>query len=283
MLKRNLLLLLAIQIIVIINTAWLSFTDILIEATWYNNMLLITSFSFEIIYFLLRLFTANSSYFSSFKVKTNLLSKQLETQIEHYKNYEEQVINFNKFKHDYDKVMSAINNLLKLKQYDAIEQILKDYSKELEVTLESRKNYSNNMILDALLNDYSKRFIRLGSTFNASTYIKLGRMTELDLIKLFYNILENALEAIEKVDIEKRRMDIKSEILENYVKISFVNTTIKETIVTDKTSKRDKKNHGFGNQIINDILTSYDGFVNAFVTNTEDIPYYNLEIFLPLE
>src|SRR5690606_9643383 len=245
MLKRNLLLLLAIQLIVIINTAWLSFTDITIETTWYNNMLLITSFSFEIIYFLLRLFTANSSYFSSFKVKTNLLSKQLETQIEHYKNYEEQVINFNKFKHDYDKVMSAINNLLKLKQYDAIQEILSDYSKELEVTLETRKNYSNNMILDALLNDYSKRFARLESSFDANTYIKLGSMTELDLIKLFYNILENSLEAIEKVDVPLRKMEIKSEILENYVKISFVNTTIKETVVTDKTTKRDKKNHGY--------------------------------------
>lgn len=282
MLKRNLLLLLSIQIILIVNMAWLSFTDILVDTNWYNNMLMITSLSFEVIYFLLRLFTANSSYFSSYKAKTNILSKQLEIQIEHYKNYEEQMLNFSKFKHDYDKVISAIMNLLSLKQYDAIEKILKDYSKDLEVMFENRKNYSNNLILDALLNDYAKRFFKINSKFESSAFIKIDDMSELDLIKLFYNILENAYEALLKVDASLRTLEIKSERVQGYIKISFMNTTDKMLDLSEKTSKRDKKNHGFGKSIIDDILSNHDGFSNAFITTNENVYYYHLEIFLPL-
>lgn len=281
LLKRNLLLLISIQLILILNMAWLSFTEITIESVWYNQMLLITSFSFEIIYFLLRLFTANSSYFSSFKVKTDLLSKQLTRQIEHYRNYEEQMIGFSKFKHDYDKIIKTITNLLSLKQYDAIQEILKDYNKGLELMLDTRKNYSNNIILDALLNDYARRFMRVQTKFDSSAYIKLGTMTELDLIKLFYNILENALEAVQKVDESIRIMEIKSEMVEDYIKISFVNTTDNKTILTDKTTKLDRQNHGFGKSIINDVLTLYNGFSNAFVTVKDDVSFYHLEIFLP--
>lgn len=282
-LKRNLLLLISIQIIIILNFAWLSFTNIAVDTSWYNNMLLITSLSLEIIYFLLRLFTASSSYFSSYKLHTELLSKQLSSQIEHYKTYEEQMKNFAKFKHDYDKVFSSITNLLALKNYEAIEKILSDYSDELQLMMISHKNYSNNLILDALLNDYTKRFTRIQTEFVSNTYIKFGSMTDLKLIKLFYNILENAYEALLKVEASHRTMEIKSEILDNYLKISFVNTTNQMIDTGDKTSKIDKRNHGFGLSIINNILIEHDGFSNSFITLTDDVPYYHLEIFLPLD
>lgn len=283
LLKRNLLLLITIQIILIINVAWLSFTNITIDIVWYNSMLLITSFSFEIIYFLLRLFTANSSYFSSYKVHTETLRKQLASQIDHYKSYEEQMIGFAKFKHDYNKILNSISSLLAIKNYDAVEDILKDLNTDLDHLMQGHKNYSNNLILDALLNDYAKRFKRIDTHFEASTYIKIGNMTELKLIKLFYNILENAYEALLKVDPKNRLMKINSEIINSYAKISFVNTTVDTNNLTNKTSKKDIINHGFGLSIIRDILEEYDGFSNNFLTITDDGTYYNLEIFLPIE
>ena len=195
-LKRNLLLIISIQLILIINMIWISVSNYNIPYVWYNNVLLLISFSVEIIYFLLRLFTANSSYFSSYKVHTNTLKKQLTFQLEHYKNYEEQMENFLKFKHDYDKVLSGIANLLVLKDYDSIKEIVADSSSELSQLNFNYKTYSNNLILDALLNDYAKRFERINAKFNSLTYINMININELRLIKLFYNILENAYEAL---------------------------------------------------------------------------------------
>ncbi|HHW79339.1 MAG TPA: hypothetical protein GX742_00895, partial [Acholeplasmataceae bacterium] len=77
---------------------------------------------------------------------------------------------------------------------------------------------------------------------------------------------------------------IKSEILNDYIKISFINTTGDNLINTNvKTSKLDNINHGFGKSIINDILLEYNGFSNVFITNELGINYYNFELFLPLE
>lgn len=282
LLKRNLLFIISIQIIILINMAWLSFTDVLVDANWYNLMLLITSFSFEIIYFLLRLFTANSSYFSSFKMRSDLLSKQLTNQIEHYKSYEERMRLFNQFKHDNQKVLASITQLMHLKEYDAIEQILKSYDQEFNRLFE-RQTYSNNLILDALLNDYANRFEKIGTKFSARTYIKLNQLEELDLIKLFYNILENAHEALLEVDTSLRSIEINSEIVKSYLKITFVNTTIQTTIPLNKTIKADKENHGFGLSIIKDIIEKQEGFFNNFILLENNIPYYHLEIFLPLD
>lgn len=282
LLKRNLLFIISIQLIVLINMAWLSFTNVLVDVSWYNSMLIITSFSFEIIYFLLRLFTANSSYFSSFKMRSELLSKQLINQIDHYKAYEEQMNHFNKFKHDNQKVFTSITHLIQLKEYAAIEQILKEYDTEFS-SLSVNQTYSNNLILDALLNDYAKRFEKIEAQFSSKTYIKLGQMTELDLIKLFYNILENAYEALLKVEPALRNIEISSEIVKSYLKISFVNSTIQITPNPGKTVKSDKINHGFGLSIIKDMIEKYDGFFNQFIVTNDLVPYYHLEIFLPLD
>ena len=284
-LKRNLLLIISIQLILIINMIWISVSNNNIPYVWYNNVLLLISFSVEIIYFLLRLFTANSSYFSSYKVHTNTLKKQLTFQLEHYKNYEEQMENFLKFKHDYDKVLSGIANLLVLKDYDSIKEIVADSSSELSQLNFNYKTYSNNLILDALLNDYAKRFERINAKFNSLTYINMININELRLIKLFYNILENAYEALLKVENTNNRIiNIKTELLDNYIKLSFINTTI--TSVIDENIKTDKLNsitHGFGKSIISDILNDYDGFSNSYLTTEDNLSFYNLEIFLPLD
>ena len=192
------------------------------------------------------------------------------------------MIGFAKFKHDYNKILNSISSLLAIKNYDAVEDILKDLNTDLDHLMQGHKNYSNNLILDALLNDYAKRFKRIETHFEASTYIKIGNMTELKLIKLFYNILENAYEALLKVDPKNRLMKINSEIINSYAKISFVNTTVDTNNLTNKTSKKDIINHGFGLSIIRDILEEYDGFSNNFLTITDDGTYYNLEIFLPI-
>lgn len=284
-LKRNLLLIISIQLILIINMIWISVSNYNIPYVWYNNVLLLISFSVEIIYFLLRLFTANSSYFSSYKVHTNTLKKQLTFQLEHYKNYEEQMENFLKFKHDYDKVLSGIANLLVLKDYDSIKEIVADSSSELSQLNFNYKTYSNNLILDALLNDYAKRFERINAKFSSFTYINMININELRLIKLFYNILENAYEALLKIEnTNDRIINIKTEMLDNYIKLSFVNTTITSVIDENiKTDKLDSITHGFGKTIISDILNDYDGFSNTYLTNENNLSFYNLEIFLPLD
>lgn len=115
--------------------------------------MLLLSLSVDIIYFLLRLFTASSSYYSAFKSHSETLKKQLSIQLEHYKLYEKQMQDFLKFKHDYDKVLNGISNLLVIRDYE-LSSLSLNYIK-----------FSNNLILDALLNNYYSRFSQINAKF----------------------------------------------------------------------------------------------------------------------
>lgn len=283
-LKKNLILIIFIQIIFITNLVWLSMSDNNIAYGWFNTILIAISFSVDILYFLLRLYTANSSYYITFISQTENLKKQLDSQLDHYKTYESQMTSFLEFKHDYDKFLKGVSHLISIKDFDGLKAIVNDYQLESKNFDVLYKKYSNNLILDALLNDYSKKFEKIGAKFDSLTFINLKQMTELDLIRLFYNILDNAYESLIQInDVNNRKISVTTNIVNNYLKISFINTTTNKSITNLKSSKEDLLNHGLGIAIIDEILEKYDGFSNRFITYENDLVYYNLELFLPKE
>lgn len=283
-LKKNLILIIFIQIIFIINLVWLSMSDNNIAYGWFNTILIVISFSVDILYFLLRLYTTNSSYYITFISQTENLKKQLDSQLDHYKTYESQMTSFLEFKHDYDKFLKGVSHLISIQDFDGLKAIVNDYQLESKNFDVLYKKYSNNLILDALLNDYSKKFEKIGAKFDSLTFINLKQMTELDLIRLFYNILDNAYESLIQInDVNNRTISVTTNIVNNHLKISFINTTTNKSITNLKSSKEDLLNHGFGIAIIDEILEKYDGFSNRFITYENDLIYYNLELFLPKE
>lgn len=282
--QRNLLLIISIQVILIINTVWMSATTESIPFRWYNVVLMILTFSVDGIYLLLRLFTANSDYYSVFRTHTETLRKQLSFQLDHYKNFETQTKELLGFKHDYHKILNSISNLLDTGDIQMIKHIIKDSNEELEYIQLGLKKYSNNLIFDALLNDYQKRFFRIDTRFEAVLYLQLDfDLSEINIIKLFYNILENAYESLLHVtDTTKRVIQIQSERIDAYIKISFVNTMNVEYSSLDvQTTKKNKLEHGFGTSIIDRILKQHNGFSNRYTTTDDGVVYYHLEIFLP--
>lgn len=283
-LKKNLILIIFIQIIFILNLVWLSMSDNNIAYGWFNTILIAISFSVDILYFLLRLYTTNSSYYITFVSQTENLKKQLDSQLDHYKTYESQMTSFLEFKHDYDKFLKGVSHLISIQDFDGLKAIVNDYQLESKNFDVLYKKYSNNLILDALLNDYSKKFEKIGAKFDSLTFINLKQMTELDLIRLFYNILDNAYESLIQInDVNNRTISVTTNIVNNHLKISFINTTTNKSITNLKSSKEDLLNHGLGIAIIDEILEKYDGFSNRFITYENDLVYYNLELFLPKE
>lgn len=85
-------------------------------------------------------------------------------------------------------------------------------------------------------------------------------MEEVDKVCLFMNLLDNAIEAAEKVqDKEKRTIHLKVEIIEKTLRIHMENSYIPDKSVAFFTTKADKENHGIGTAIITKIIRKYHG------------------------
>lgn len=118
--------------------------------------------------------------------------------------------------------------------------------------------YTKDISLDALIN--SKRQIILDNDikFNCECFISdFGLIDKLDLCALLGNLLDNAIEAVKKVD-GKRYIKLKFLQTANYVNILVKNNY--DNIFSDlSTTKENKYAHGFGLKTINSIVSKYEG------------------------
>lgn len=252
---------------------------------WYNFLLLFISISLFIVYFLTRLFTANLSYLILYKEKTQFLEQQLSFQINHYNKYEQDIKNFLKLKHDFDKTIHMLDLLYQQKNYEDAQSIIAQSQNESKKINIHYKMYSNNLIIDALINDYAYRFKELSCAFNSFSYIDLNlHMNQLDLMKIFYNILENVLEAITAVENPSHRfVYIKTTRNNNYYIISFENAVNAKTNLRKTTSVKKRISYrGFGLQIIKELVEKYDGFIHYYFDHNLDQKTFKLFLHFPI-
>ncbi|MCQ2544723.1 MAG: ATP-binding protein, partial [Lachnospiraceae bacterium] len=89
-----------------------------------------------------------------------------------------------------------------------------------------------------------------------------------DLVCLLSNIIDNAIEATEKIDSEAKEISMTIHVQSEYLCIECLNP-FKEDLNPIKrkylTTKEDTSNHGLGTQIIADIVNTYNGYSKASV------------------
>ena len=78
---------------------------------------------------------------------------------------------------------------------------------------------------------------------------------------LLGNILDNAIEACERINKDRRWIKIDIFRQKNILFIKVCNTKNKELANISKSSKRDVYNHGIGVSSIESIVKKYDGYV----------------------
>lgn len=85
-------------------------------------------------------------------------------------------------------------------------------------------------------------------------------MEEMDKVCLITNLLDNAIEATERLSQkELPKIYIKMEVRNNQMGIYMENGLAKDEEFSFHTKKLDKRNHGLGTVIIQQVLDKYDG------------------------
>lgn len=138
---------------------------------------------------------------------------------------------------------------------EMIEELVKHQTKITEI------NYCSNPIVDAIL--YNKKI--LAKKYGIETKIQVitpdkFNIAPIDLVSLFSNLIDNAIEATIKSD--SRFINIECYPINNHFVIKVGNTKCKEDYIDIKkvrTTKNNSDEHGLGIQIIKNIILKYDG------------------------
>ncbi|CEN93483.1 sensor histidine kinase [Paraclostridium sordellii] len=195
------------------------------------------------------------------KTKNELMKNKLDMQYEHYLSVQESHMKVKKLYHDINNHICCIDNLKNNNKE------VSEYINNLKDEIKSFKdNYNTgNMILDIIINEKSDICSKKGIKFICDiNFSKVDFIKPIDVSSIFANILDNAIEACDKIhdeDVEKY-IRIKGTISKSYFVIKCENSKVnnikfkKNKLLTDKM---DKFVHGIGTQSIKSSLDKYDG------------------------
>ena len=169
--------------------------------------------------------------------------------------------------HDNKHHMLSVLGLLKMKQYDRAEHYINEVLDEYNTNMLSYV-YMENSAVSSVLN------YKIGRCRNENIDIKVDIESELDsfgdadICVLLANLLDNAIEASEKVS--DPQISIRVADNKNYTCIEIKNKIDGSVIPKNNkliTTKNDKDNHGIGMYSIAQIVDKYDGMRDFYEKN----------------
>ena len=91
----------------------------------------------------------------------------------------------------------------------------------------------------------------------------------IDICIIFGNALDNSIEACERINCKDRKISLTVICQDETVFCRIINTATKPKKLSLKTSKTDKKNHGFGLENIKTALAKYNSEPTILHTENE--------------
>lgn len=210
-----------------------------------------------------------------------LLGEQIHNQTDYSKFEAEQVENIKSIKHDF---INHLQVLYKMLYYNEAQKA-KQYLIDLNVIKDVEDNSINtgNISLDTVLS--SKIHIAKNKGIKVSTNIIVPEKLPIDSVDeciIFGNLLDNAIEACEKMNNREKTIDVSVKYNGKYLLCNIENPTIdkvkygKKSLVTTKSNKNE---HGIGTKNINRIVKKYNGTIKYSVKDGK----FNAELMLFLD
>ena len=197
-------------------------------------------------------------------------------QYNYYLSIQESQMKVRRLYHDINNHIICMKQIKNNDIYNYIESIneeLKDFQNKFD---------TGNRILDIILNEKSlecrKNNIDLSCDINFS---KCKFIDMIDVAAIFANILDNAIEACQKVSVNKY-IKLRGTIVKSYYVIKCENSKSNEIKVRNNkimSSKSNKFIHGIGLQSVNSSLKKYDGEFK--IVNEKNT--FSLKICIPLK
>lgn len=187
-----------------------------------------------------------------------MLLQEAEAKEQYYKEVEKSSREVQKIKHDFKNMLLAIygNYIEKNKISEEISKIINELDES------DKKIYTSNVVINTIINNKISQAEKLNIKTDVNIQVpKSVGFDYKDAGILLGNILDNAIEACEKINKEDRWIKIDMYHQRNTLFIKVCNSKTKEPVNINKSSKRDLYNHGIGVSSIDSIVKKYDGYV----------------------
>lgn len=235
-----------------------------------RNELLISLCLFWVTFFLIIHFQQTSDLRIK-EEKENQRLKKLEMEMSYYHDRAEEEQKIRKLYHDMKNLIIAV----KLKGaetslLDSVEQELKEYSRYCE---------TGNVLLNVILKEKLKLAeeksidIQVDADFSSGSF-----MQDRDMVVIFGNALDNAIEACEKVPAQERYITVKAGKIRNMLSVIIENSMPEEQNHDLHTTKQDAFLHGFGIRNMKEAAAGYDGECTAEMQGGR----FTLKILIPV-
>lgn len=197
------------------------------------------------------------------KNKYDILEKQIVIQAEQVHQNTDEKKYIKSVKHDLKIHLQTIYQMLKEKHYDAAIQYLKNT--KLVNDISEYSIHTGNIALDAIINskiqDADEKAINITIKCTIPADLK---MLDIDMCILFGNLLDNAIEACERITERKRSIFVYLKFRGNRLLCYIKNTAVNDFKIDGDnivSSKEDKGEHGIGLYNIKSIVKKYDGII----------------------
>lgn len=184
---------------------------------------------------------------------------------ENFKNLKKLNETYRCYVHDMHTYLSNLRLLAAEGENHAIVNIINEMEGTMQEEISNRV-FSGNHVLNAILAERQAKAENREITISifAEDHLKLEYISDADMISMFGNLLDNAIEAAEQCEAGKRRMEVKLFMGNPYMLVLYIENTccsseLKRESGSYKTTKSDSERHGLGLGIVRRLAEKYGG------------------------
>lgn len=248
---------------------------------WTSLFHMLTSLVAQASLYVVLWYSIDISSYIEYELKTRQVEKQLQRQVVHYQQYTKYISSLRAFKHDYKRMAETARHLVDIGSQEKALRLLSQMNEEMERSLRYVQ-YSNHVVVDAILQECANRCKEKDFSFSAVVNLpeSLG-LSDLELCRIFGNLVDNAYEACEQVREGKRFIRIESGVSGDWVTVKLSNSfagTIQLADGLPVTRKSDQPEHGIGLASTKQIVESTGGFLQINVDSDRHVFVVNLHL-----
>lgn len=179
----------------------------------------------------------------------------------HYQSVETRREELAKIRHDFNNQLSTALYLTEQGEKEQAKFMLEQLKENLAKTKETA--WCGNAVVNAVLSEQAAACEADEIEFSAEVMLeKTVNIQQVHLCSTFSNLLDNARRATAECPVEERKISVKAAQRGDYLHIKVENTSLRP-----EKRKKMSDGHGYGQEILKDIATQYQG---DFYTDWKD-------------